>query len=405
MTKQRLIVKWSFGLLIILMGIMQMSCVSDPIKGSSQTSQEIKTIIAEFNHYGNARLNLSKEDLIAKGYEVGDVMNVKLSNIADTIEMPYIREYLEAGSFTPCVWSEVENGKEYVLLIVCNSSFYNMSKAEVGDSVCITMGIKSGNKDLCDGLHLDTFIEHDDDITGALTSNFREAKCSGIKPGVLYRSASPLMPHSSTPEVYQYADNLSRKNGINTIIAMADKENDFKSALESGGKYGEYCRELYESTDGERGICFTPIGVDIYTESAKKSLASVLRYMLSHKPPYHVCCAIGRDRTGIFCILMEILSGATYEELEVDYMTSVDNNYGFNKSNPLYERARSIWFDRLLYVIYHRGQVNLADFDKIGKVDVQSFFSSLPDSVEKYLTEDLGLTADELSQLKTIIKK
>ncbi|MBR4450255.1 MAG: tyrosine-protein phosphatase, partial [Clostridia bacterium] len=43
-----------------------------------------------------------------------------------------------------------------------------------------------------------------------------------------------------------------------------------------------------------------------------------------------VHCTEGKDRTGFVCMLLEALVGASYEEIEKDYMITYDNYYGIN---------------------------------------------------------------------------
>ncbi|MBR6236999.1 MAG: tyrosine-protein phosphatase [Firmicutes bacterium] len=43
--------------------------------------------------------------------------------------------------------------------------------------------------------------------------------------------------------------------------------------------------------------------------------------------PYLVHCTEGKDRTGFVCMLIEMLCGASYQEIVDDYMITYDNYY------------------------------------------------------------------------------
>ncbi len=47
--------------------------------------------------------------------------------------------------------------------------------------------------------------------------------------------------------------------------------------------------------------------------------------------PYLVHCTEGKDRTGFVCMLIEMLCGASYQEIVDDYMITYDNYYGITE--------------------------------------------------------------------------
>ena len=55
--------------------------------------------------------------------------------------------------------------------------------------------------------------------------------------------------------------------------------------------------------------------------------------MAEQPGPYLVHCTEGKDRTGYVCMLLEALCGASYDELETDYMLTYDNYYGITKES------------------------------------------------------------------------
>ena len=63
------------------------------------------------------------------------------------------------------------------------------------------------------------------------------------------------------------------------------------------------------------------------------SLAEGLRDLIEHKGPYYISCTEGKDRTGFVCLLLEALAGATFDEIETDYMKTYENYYGITKQS------------------------------------------------------------------------
>ena len=55
--------------------------------------------------------------------------------------------------------------------------------------------------------------------------------------------------------------------------------------------------------------------------------------MAENEGPYLVHCTEGKDRTGFFCMLVEALAGASYQEIVDDYMITYDNYYGISESS------------------------------------------------------------------------
>ena len=52
---------------------------------------------------------------------------------------------------------------------------------------------------------------------------------------------------------------------------------------------------------------------------------------MAHEGPYYIHCVEEKDRTGFVCLLLEALSGASYEGLENDYMITYHNYFGITK--------------------------------------------------------------------------
>lgn len=372
----------------IAMSIVFTSC-SDK-QSEADTTEVIHTKILAVNIFGNIELDISNEQMIKAGYKFGDMVSVEGSNLPEIMEMPYVDDHTVVGlmgislNFFP--------DETRLTLALTNFSFQDRIGGRVGDELTIKLIEKEGFLDIYQNLGMSCNNNREDYDSHEEFANFYSVKYRGIKEGSLYRSSKPLM--GPNPR-YEYADELTRKAGVKTIISLADSEEEWLEALNSDNKVGEYSKELYE----QNRLALMAMGIDIYQPSNMEVVAELMRYFQKQEPPYLICCAMGKDRTGIVCTLLGILAGATYEELEADYMKSYDNYWDISKSHPIYQTLKTNMFDRLLYIILKQGDVDIVALNKMKKIDVDSFFSQLPLAVETYFTQSCGLTKAELDNV------
>lgn len=97
--------------------------------------------------------------------------------------------------------------------------------------------------------------------------------------------------------------------------------------------------------------------------------------------------------------------GATYEEIETDYMRSYANYYHFAPSNQNYTKLRTIMLDRILYIIANQGDVDAAAINEMESIDVKPFFPQLQNAVEQYFLGNAGVSQQELNTLKRKLGK
>lgn len=283
-------------------------------------------------------------------------------------------------------------------LALANASFSDRVGGKVGDRISITMKQKGGYKEQNDKYKLYISYKRSDYDSDEMFANFYPIECSGMKPGVLYRSSSPLM-ESDNPSRYEYADRLARKAGIRTIFTFAHKEEQWKKALATGSGYGEYCKELYD----EGNILFYKSAIDIFVDKEAVKIGEVMRSMLKSDPPFLIHCQHGRDRTGLVGIILQTLAGATYEEVESSYMKAFYNWHRLDASYPYYADLHTILFERILYILSKEGDVDIAKMCAMTSFPTEEIFRSLPSAVVSYLHNKCGLSYDEIERLKNLI--
>lgn len=374
--------------IVIAMSIVFTSCSDN--QSEADTTKVIHTKISSINIFGNLELEVSNEQMIKAGYKFGDMVSIEGSNLPGILEMPYIDDYMAVGTLG--ISLNLFSDKTKLALALTNFSFQDRIGGRVGDELTIKLIEKEGFLETYQNLGISYNDNREDYDSDEEFANFYSVKCRGIKEGALYRSSKPLM--GPNPR-YKYADELTRKTGIKTIVSLTDSKEEWLEALNSDNKVGEYSKELYE----QNRLALLPMGVDIYLPSNIEAITELMRYFQKQEPPYLICCSMGKDRTGIVSIILGILAGATYEELEADYMKSYYNYYHISKSHSSYQTLKTILFDRLLYIILKQGNVDIVALNKMKEIDVDSFFSQLPLAVETYFTQSCGLTKAELDDV------
>ena len=151
-------------------------------------------------------------------------------------------------------------------------------------------------------------------LTDSEFANFREVRVSGIARGKLYRSSSPV---SSWGKRNFIADNESKSVGIKTFINLSDTNQGTRN-------YKDFDSSYYA------GQKFIGLNMDmkLHSKNFQQRLARGIKFMIENEPPFLIHCHLGKDRTGFVCALIECLTGAEADEIELDYMRSFYNYFG-----------------------------------------------------------------------------
>ena len=103
-------------------------------------------------------------------------------------------------------------------------------------------------------------------------ANFREVRTSGIAPGRLYRSSSPI---STWSERNVFADKLAENAGIKTFINLADSDSGIKSHKGFPNSY--YSRQRVIGLD---------LNMKYKSARFRQGLARGIHFMAESEPPY-----------------------------------------------------------------------------------------------------------------------
>lgn len=206
-------------------------------------------------------------------------------------------------------------------------------------------------------------------------ANFREIHTTGIAPGKLYRSSSPISTWGNRNAI---ADNAAKIAGIRTFINLADSNQGMK---EHKGWEGSYY-------SGQKIIGLN-LGMKYKSAKFRKSLARGIHFMAVNEPPYLIHCSLGKDRAGFVCALVECLMGANVNEITADYLVSFYNYFGILPGSKEYDFVARYEIQRFLaeaFGVKSLDGVNLSE-------SAERYFAGIGVSVE-----DIGRLRGKLSR-------
>ena len=345
---------------------------------------QIKTTIYEIAKYGNLILYMYGSDLFDKGFEHGDVVEIAIGE--KKWDVPLCTSYsdvdngevvLRATSATDGVVLAINMGDFATTAGIATKTATEEDPGYRWDylmestvEITITMKEKGGYREEWLIRQLVRTNERTDyaSLSDEAFANFREINTTGIGKGVLYRSSSPINPALGRNT---YADKATEKAGIMTIVNLADPSNTYEGTENT---YYSTCQVVYVN-----------LGMDFLSEATLNGIAEGMRYMINNNGPYLIHCNEGKDRAGFISALLECLMGATLDEVIDDYMLTYYNYYGVEEGSEKYD---AIVNNNLIKVLNSTFKV-----DDIYKADLAA-------EAAAFLTEDAGLTADEVTALK-----
>lgn len=338
---------------------------------------EVVGTVTEIQKYGNLTMDIEPKVLYDAGYELGDILKV---TIGDTVlEIPFCTSYSDVDTGSLVVRDDQKGNLLVVAINMGNfATTYNVS---VGDKVTFSLLEKQGY--LAEYLlrQLTRTNVRSDYATDSIYANFRSITTTGIKPGVLYRSSSPINNEIARAA---YANKLAEAVGIKTVLNLADSKENINSYVSADDFNSEYYKSLYDAGK----VITLNMGVAIAEEDFGNKLAEGLRFLIKNEGPYLVHCTEGKDRAGFVSAVLEALMGASIDEIVEDYMTTYENYYKVEKDSEQYKAiAESNIIASMTTVV-----ANLEKGADISKVDFAK-------AAENYLKR-IGLTSDEIAALK-----
>jgi protein tyrosine/serine phosphatase/S-adenosylmethionine hydrolase/LysM repeat protein len=298
---------------------------------------------------------------------------------SETLQIPFCTSYSDVDTGSLVVRDDKANNLLVVAINMGNiSTKYNI---KAGDKLTFSMSEKKGYLAEYQMRQLKRTNVRSDYATDSVFANFRSIATTGIKPGVIYRSSSPVNNEIGRAA---YADALANAVGVKTVVNLADSDDEMKASFASKGFASNYYKSLYDAGK-VKGV---NMDVDISGADFGQKLAEGLRFISKNDGPYLIHCTEGKDRAGFVSAVLESLMGAKLDEVVADYMTTYENYYKVAKDSEQYKAtANSNIITSLTTVVigYQKG----AD---ISGVDLAA-------AAVNYLKK-IGMTSDEITALK-----
>lgn len=376
--KKTILIKFLSILVLCLLVFSFTSCGKE--KNPTYTATFNITINEKF---GGFNLGTSIDDFNKLGFEYGDSLNFTFSNGVEKNDVPYFNGYYSnRGGILLCAYPGYENPHLTYNNGPDMSIEVNSTKEAI--KVTVTLCEKGKYKVKQDVMNITYSVDRSLYSSDEMFANYRCVTVGNIKEDRLYRGVSPVNNEYNRALI---CNTLITNDQINYILDLADKEENILSYKENESyKYNEsYFASLYALGK----VSLLGLKSDYSAEAYRLTLGNALKDMITNEAPYYVHCTEGKDRTGFVCVVLEGLCGATYEEIEADYMTTYYNYYFITKDTNL-EKYNAI-VGLMLYdmIKYLTGETDQAKFNSL----------SLYEASYNYLV-DCGLNDDEINTLK-----
>ena len=363
------------SVLMVVALVMVFSLVA-PVK-AAESNPEVIGVVAEIQKYGNLTLDIKPKTLYDAGYKLGDILEVKVG--ANVLQIPFCTSYSDVDTGSLVVRDDKANN---LLIVAINmGNFAAKYDVKIGDQVRFALAEKEGYLAEYQLRQLKRTNVRSDYATDSIFANFRSIATTGIKPGVLYRSSSPINNELGRAA---YSNDLCKTVGIATVLNLADSDDEIKGFFGAKDFASGYYKSLYDAGK----VKALDMDVDIAGEDFGRKLAAGLRFLSQNKGPYLIHCTEGKDRAGFVSAVLECLMGAGLDEVVADYMVTFENYYGVKKGSEQYNSiANSNIITSLTTVV-----CGLPKGTDISGVDLAA-------ASEKYLKK-YGMTAKEIKTLK-----
>ncbi len=352
-------------------------------KNSASVTERVITVqklsvelpVSPEEKFGGIRFECSPEAFTELGFEPGDTVDIEFDNGVKLEQLPFLSGfYVKRGNNLLIAYP----GYDVIQLQQnCGSNIWKDFGLTEGAKAVITLCKKCGCYDIETSFKLIYTDDREDYSTDAQFANFREVTVGDIRPGRLYRSASPCDNSHSRAA---YSDRLASENGVKFIIDLADNDTEIAEYMSAPDFNSPHFRELY----GNGRVAAINLSADYGSDVYKEKLGKGFTAYLDSDGALLIHCTEGKDRTGFVLAMLEALCGATLDEMKADYMLTFNNYYGVSRDKDAvqYDLIVSTLFDCFIELLN----------ENAGSTDLKL-------CAEKYLLS-CGLTEVQIDRLR-----
>ena len=363
-------------------------CILSSLAACATQDEVLSTGTLGIEHeeqFGGVYLHVTIDDFLSLGFDYGDSVDIRFSNgyVMEAIPF-YSGYYTGAGEALLCAYP----GYPYVdACINFGGDLFTTAALNTSDTAVVTLHKKAAFLPIEEALHMKYSNERTDFASDEAFANFRVIRLAHLPEKLIYRSASPCDDQYNRAS---YVSALAEQAGIVYILDLADDEKELRAYYEDESLSCPYWKQLYEAGN----ILALDMSANYHDQNYAASVAALTKALCEQQGPFLIHCTEGKDRTGFVCLLVEILAGASYEELRDDYMKTYDNYYGITRE------SNAASYDAVVRVKFNDMLQYLCETDDPTQLTPEQ----LTAGAEKYLSFG-GATDTEIQTLKNALSE
>ena len=347
--------------------------------------EEFEAEIVGEGSSGSILIGVPRDEFFARGIELGDRLELRFPDA--TYHAYFIRD--RSGIASLDMYVNCYSGDQEVEIGIYD--YETGLVLDYGPGTRFTIENEGVKADYYDKIphYISGYSDDREDFdTDEEYGNYREATQGDFKRDRLYRSASP-MQHNGTR--YLYCDEYLREVGADYVFSISIDMAD----VESYRYPGSYAFELYD----QGRVIAKYLSPDVLCH--EDQTLYLMDVFLDHEGSIGMSCSQGKDRTGIYCAMLEALAGADYEEVRADFLLSMCNYYGIVEGSEEYDTVGSMVIDRIFYMFQNPGILSSVIDVNWGEMDISTYDAE--EIVTGYLLR-IGMEEDTLEALKSSLR-
>lgn len=333
----------------------------------------VETTVASVDVHGNVNLAIKGGVFLAKGFSASDIVNISVDKYK--FSAPIVKNYSDVNNGDFLIRM---NGDE-ISLAINMGNFSEVSGAKIGSKVTISLKEHYGYLTSYQVRVLKKSNDREKFDSDEIFANFRNVTGGSISAEKLYRSYNPIESDERAP----FAAKLMEDNGITLVVNLADT-NEIASQREESSAY-------YKKLDSEGKVVCVNMGSAFSGDEFHSKLKSALVFIANH-PGEKILIhgKEGKNRTGFVVAMLLALNGASYSDIENDFMKSFENFYGVKKNRQKQQYELLSEAVPFMFVTMNNGK-------KFKEDNIQSI-------AQNYLINTVGVPKPQVDALSKIFK-
>ena len=342
----------------------------------------VECTVVKYDEFEAAILSVDMRTMDSLNAPYGSDLSVEFNGHEYTAI--FVKDYAGAPAFS--VYVNFISSEKCYTLGVFNSRFTEEQKIPIGDTVKLSLiGMNEYYPRIPNYLK-GYSNDRDDYSSDQAFANYRMLIGGDLAEGRVYRCSTPWGEYGRGA----ISDGFLKKAGVDYLIGMDKSE---EAVAEMVAKKGDlYSSQLF--LDGKVSARFLSPAV----HSNPEEIRWVIDRILESEGSIGIFCKLGKDRTGMYCTILQGVAGATLEEATDDFMLSITNYYGLEKGTDEYNAVYEMLLFRQLYLFQHPDMIDhVLDIDW-SKAELKDF--DLHEVIISFLNGYVGIPMEKIDALR-----